>query len=89
MVEYNIVEGRIEPKRFTTKYSNHYALEVDFYDNGERITISEVIDLLNNLHEENQHLKNDNKYLKERNKECRLYEIRRINQGICNGGVNR
>lgn len=52
-------------KRFTTKYTNHYVLELDVYDNDERISFYETIDLINELHEENKGLKQelDNIYL--------------------------
>ena len=53
-------------KRFTTEYTNHYVLEVDVYDNGERMSFYETIDLLNELHEENEKLTQRNQQLKER-----------------------
>ena len=50
-------------KRFTTKYTNHYVLEVDVYDNDERMSFYEVIDLLNELHKENKELKKENELM--------------------------
>lgn len=56
-------ESTNSEKKFTTKYTNHYVLEVDVYDNDERISFYEVIDLLNELHEENQNLKKENELM--------------------------
>jgi hypothetical protein len=47
-----------ENNRFTSKLSKHYSLELDFYDNGTRMSMGEVLRCLNNLNEENQLLKN-------------------------------
>lgn len=43
--------------RYTMKYSNHYTLGLDFYDNKEKISPKELIMKTNKLQEENEKLK--------------------------------
>ena len=42
-------------KRFTAEFDKQYSR---FYDDGEEISMIEVVLLLNGLHEENTHIKN-------------------------------
>ena len=43
--------------RFTKEYSNEYAYGFGFFDNGKRISMDNVVDLLNELNNENTHIK--------------------------------
>ena len=43
--------------RFTRDYNGDEHLRTHFLDNGKPLTKKEVVDLLNELHEENQQLK--------------------------------
>ena len=52
--------GKMTEKRFTIK---HYESTDWIYDNGEVIHTSKVVELLNELYEENEQLKQDNKEL--------------------------
>ena len=42
--------------RFTRKYADHYVLENEFFDNGEKMGVIDVLNCLNDLHEENEKL---------------------------------
>lgn len=44
-------------KPFTRSYSNHYVLESEFFNDGKKMRLDDVVDLLNEQYEENKHLR--------------------------------